>query len=605
MEGFEASNPPFDRLIHQEVEELRAALDIGYYPPGERVVIQGRGSEHLHVIIKGSVESRDGDSLLAVLGANDSFDSRAVVHGAAGEDFIAANETLCYLIPRPLILDLVRRNPAFAAFFYAEISRKLEAFAQQRSQVGIEGVLRARVDTARHGPAVFIDGSATIEEAGHCMRENDINALFVRDLDRTGVVTGTNLSKAVVLKRLPLETPVREICRFEVISVFETDFIYEALLLMTRHDKRRLAIRSGNGSFSGFLEDIDILGLFAGNSQLIPGRIERARNLEDLASVASDIQSQVERLHRQGIKVEIVAEITSDLNHRLFRRVFEMLAPPAIQEHGALLLMGSEGRSEQTVRTDQDNALLLSADVPIADLDQFRTAFSGALESFGFPPCPGNVMVSNPIWSQPLDSFVRQLGEWVRSKDEEAAMNLAIFFDSAFVAGRPALLDSAKTALVELMRGEAVLLSRFAHLVETFATPNLGVLSAIMASVGAGPDEIDLKRAGIFPIVHGVRTFALEKGLLMPSTTRRVEALVEGRAFEASFGQELISALRVLMELRLRSQLRAFQRGTMHLEAVVRLNELSTADRDILRDALRIVRQFRELLRIRYKLDAF
>lgn len=605
MQGFDASSPPFDRLIHQEVEELRAALDIEYYPPGERIVSQGRGSDNLHVLIKGAVESRDGDTILAVLGANDSFDSRAVVHGAAGEDFIAAQETLCYLIPRELVLDLVRRNAAFAAFFYAEVSRKLEAFAQQRSQVGIEGVLRARVQTARHGPAVFIDGSATIEEAGHRMRDNDINALFVHDQERTGVVTGTNLSKAVVLRRLPLETPVRDICRFEVISVLENDFIYEALLLMTRHDKRRLAVQSGNGSYSGFLEDIDILGLFAGNSQLIPGRIERARSLEDLASAATDIQSQVERLHRQGIKVEIVAEITSDLNRRLFRRLFDMLALPSIQEHGCLLLMGSEGRGEQTVRTDQDNALLLSVEVAIADLDRFRTAFAAALESFGFPPCLGNVMVSNPIWSQPVDGFVRQLEEWVRSKDEQAAMNLAIFFDSAFVAGRPALLDSAKKALVELMRGEAVLLSRFANLVETFATPNLGVLSTIMASVGAGPEEIDLKRAGIFPIVHGVRTFALEKGLLMPSTVGRVEALVEGRSLEPSYGQELISALRVLMELRLRSQLRALQRGAMHLEPVVRLHELSTVDRDILRDALRVVRQFRELLRVRYKLDAF
>ena len=94
---------------------------------------------------------------------------------------------------------------------------------------------------------------------------------------------------------------------------------------MTRHDKRRVAVRT-NGALSGFLEDIDILGLVAGNSQLVPGRIDRARGVDDLAIAARDIQAQVERLHRQGVRVEVIAEITSDLNRRLFVKLFELLA---------------------------------------------------------------------------------------------------------------------------------------------------------------------------------------------------------------------------------------------------------------------------------------
>src|SRR3712207_3327556 len=124
MQGFDASSPPFDRLSHQELEELRAALDIGYYPPGEIIVQQGRASDLLHVIIKGAVEERDQDSLHGLLGPKDSFDARAVVHGAAGEDYVASEETLCHLIPRDLLLKLIRHNPGFAAFFYADVSRK-------------------------------------------------------------------------------------------------------------------------------------------------------------------------------------------------------------------------------------------------------------------------------------------------------------------------------------------------------------------------------------------------------------------------------------------------------------------------------------------------
>lgn len=602
--AFDASNPPFDRLTQEEISELRATLDIAYLPPGETVLTPGQAAENLHVIIKGAIEVRDGGTLNAVLGPKDAFDSRALVHGAAGEAFVAAEETLCYLIPRAVVLGLIARNAGFAAFFYSEVSAKLDAFARAHRQEGMESVLRARVREASRGPAIMVPGEATLAEAAARMQDSSINAVYVQEAGRIGVVTGMNLAKAVLLKRLPLETPVRQVCHFDVIAVDADEFIVEALLLMTRHDKRRVAVRSA-GEFSGFLEDIHILGLVAGNSQLIPGRIDRARSVAELAAPAQDIQAQVERLHRQGVKVEQIAEITSDLNRRLFVRLFDLLAPPAIREHGCLLIMGSEGRGEQTVRTDQDNGLLLDGPVPAAELAQFREDFSDALAGFGFPPCPGEVMVRNPLWSQPLDGLLRQLRLWIIDRTPDAALNLAIFFDAVAVTGRTALLAEAKQALGEMMRGERALIARFANLVESFETPALGVFSTLMEKVGVAADAIDIKKAGIFPIVHGMRAMAMDRGITVTSTAGRVEALVAAGIFTAGFGQELLSALRVFMEYRLRAQIEAVRRGVLEREALVLPGSLSPADRDILRDALRIVRQFREMLRSRYNLAAF
>lgn len=116
------------------------------------------------------------------------------------------------------------------------------------------------------------------------------------------------------------------------------------------------------------------------------------------------------------MKVEAIAEITSDLNRRLFVRLFELVAPPSIREQGCLILMGSEGRGEQTVRTDQDNGLLLAGPVPEAELAAFREDFSGALDGFGFPPCPGNVMVRNPLWSQTAEGMARQCSQTSASR---------------------------------------------------------------------------------------------------------------------------------------------------------------------------------------------
>ena len=605
MQGFDAQNPPFDRLTRDEVDRLGAAMDIGYFAPGATIVKVGEGSDFLHVIIKGAVEERNAEEVAALLGPKDAFDSGSVVHGSASANFVATEETLCFLLPKETILGLVKKNQAFAAFFYTDLSRRLDAFAaNQRGPQGLDSVLRTRVKDARWGKSVFIEGASTIEEAGHSMEHNACNSLFVKDGERTGIVTGMTVFKAVILRRMPLDTPVRDISHFDVAAVDSDDFIFDALLAMTRSNKRRIAIRQGD-AYAGVLEDIDILELFAGNSQLIPGRIDRARTVADLTIAARDIQGQVERLHEQGVKIDVIAEITSDLNRNLLAKLFDLVAPGSVREEGCLIVMGSEGRGEQTVRTDQDNGLLLAKEIPQADLDLFRSAFTNALQAFGFPPCPGNVMVQNPVWSQPADSFTKQLKSWILTPGGDSAMALGIFSDAVAVAGRRDLLVHTKTAFMDMMRGESAHLAHFAHLIDLFASSDIGVFGSLMVSVGMRSGDVDVKKVGTFPIVHGVRTLATEKGIQETPTVTRIKALADSNVLEQPFAQELISALHLFMELRLRSQLKAKRTGSLARETIVNLTELTAADRDIFRNALRVVRLFRELVRHRYNLQYF
>jgi CBS domain-containing protein len=603
-QAFDAQNPPFDRLTYAEVAELRERLDIGYWPPGGVIVERGKAAEHLHVVIKGAVEERSGEDVEAVLRAKDSFDARALVHGAAGTSFISAEETLCYLVPKDIVLELIKRNAGFAAFFYMEVSRKLASYVITGGQNGVEQVLRARVRDALRHEASFIDGSATIVEASRLMQERNTNSLFVRDGEHTGIVTGMNLAKAAVLRALPLDTNVRELAHFEIFSVDAGDFIFEALIKMTRHNKRRLAVTQ-NGEFAGTLEDIDILGLVAGNSQLVPGRIDRARCVEDLEAPACDIQTQVERLHRQGVEVDVIAEITSDLNRALIAKLYSLIAPESIKEAGCLMIMGSEGRGEQTVRTDQDNGLLLAHPVPEADLARFRADFTAALEQFGFPVCPGDVMVRNPQWSLTLEEFLRQLKGWVLTPDAKSAMNLGIFFDAIGIAGRTELVTEAKTVMAGLMRGETAYLIRFAKAIEQFEDATPGVFSSLMAVAGVGSDTVHIKKAGTFPIVHGVRVMSIDKGVIAASTAARLDELARRRILGEEMVRDLKSALSFLMEVRLRSQLRAVRTGRREEEAIVHLSELSARDRDLLREALKVVKRLKEILRHRYNLAQF
>jgi len=597
--AFDATNPPFDRLTSQELSTLRAALDIAYFRPRETIIAQNAPASALFVVIKGTVEERDGSDLLALLGPKDSFDSRALLHGKSGHAFVAREETLCYTCSKGVTLGLIQSNPRFASFFYREISHKLDELVRDEEERRYGSLMRARVSELFLHPPVFIDASDAIEAAGHLMREIDSNALFVRDGDRIGIITGMNLSKAVVLRRHPIETPVREFAHFDVVTLRPDDFVSTALLLMTKHNKRRVAVHDGK-RYVGILEDIDLLGFLAGSAQVVAGRIDRASNQEDLAIAARETAAQVRTLRRQGVKVEIVGEVISDLNGRLFSRLFEIVAPAEIRTSGCIIVMGSEGRGEQTVRTDQDNGLVLAGPVDKTALDTFRSDFSGALGDFGFPPCPGNVMVRNPVWSKPLSDYQKDFRHWVALPDEAAHMNVAIFYDARAVAGDAQLLTTAKTALIDMSRGEQVYLAHFARAVDAFATP-IGLFNNLVTSEGNG-DALDLKKGGIFPVVHGIRSLALEHGLLETATDKRIARLSDMGVLQAGFARELSQTFRFLLTLRLDGQLAASAGSSGTL---VRPSSLSSMERDLLRDAFQVVKQFRGLIRHHFNLGMF
>lgn len=594
---FNATDAPFDRLTGAERERTRAALDVAYYRPSQTIIARGGEPEGLFVVIKGCVEERDGAETVALRGPGDWFDSRALVQGRGANAFVAREETLCHLLPRAAALRLIADNPRFGAFFYADVSRKLEAVAADDDAARTRPMMHTRVRELRLAQAPVVAGQDTIAAVGARLDAAGANAALVREGGRTGVVTGTDLWRAAVLKRLPLTTPASTIATFAPVAVEADDFVARALMKMTKHNVRRVAVMEA-GLYIGFLEDIDLLAFLGAGSQAIAARIDRAASVDELKPAAELIAAQPRLLRRQGVKIEVVCEIVSDLNRSLFAKTFAALAPPAIRERGCLFVMGSEGRGEQTVRTDQDNGLLLTQEVPQEELDSFRARFSAALESFGFPPCLGGVMVSNPKWSKPADEFRADIRRWIAVRDEGAALDAAILFDAAAVAGDWAALEALKRDLVAAAAGERAFLAQFAKAVDAFPTP-IGMFNTLVTSKGEG-EALDLKKGGIFPIVHGVRALALERGIGEAGTTARIMKLAQEGAFAKDFASDLVEAFHFLMALRLDAQL-----AEMGATSLVRPGALTTMERDLLRDALHVAKRLREIVRRRFDLAAF
>ena len=596
-ERFDATSAPFDRLTVEEIALVRDSLDVAYYRPNETILSRGSAPESLFVVIKGLVEERDGEETVALRGPADTFDSRALVEGGGGNAYFAREETLCYLVPRDLTLRLVDQNPRFASFFYLDVARKLDAVSREDEARRFAPLLGARVSDLPHRPAIFLEATDSVAAAGAQMKASNCYAIFVRDGERVGIVTRTDLLNAAILHGCSTDSPVGPLIHSPVVCVAPDDLLTTALLRMTKHNKRRVAVAE-NGEFTGVVEDIDLLSFLAGNSQLVAGRIDRASSVADLARAAQGIEPQIRTLRGQGVKIDVVCEIVSDLNRRLHGKLFSLVAPPSIRKPGCLIVMGSEGRGEQTFRTDQDNGLILASPAPERELEAFRRDIFDALAECGFPPCPGEVMVRNPAWSKSREAYREDFRRQLALGDEAVVVSIAIFYDADAAVGEAELLRAAKQDLIDLMHDEPVHLARFARAIDAFPTP-IGFFNNLVTSKAEG-DALDLKKGGIFPLVHGVRALALEKGLHETGTTARIARLAEMGVLDPQFARELKEAFNYLMTLRLDAQI-AERTST----SLVRPGKLSTMERDLLRDAFHLVKRLREMVRRRFNLAMF
>ena len=337
-------------------------------------------------------------------------------------------------------------------------------------------------------------------------------------------------------------------------------------------------------------------------------QIEGAATLADLQAASARLDAMVPALHGSGVRAARIAEIVCGLNGRLFARLWGLLAPVEIVANSCLLVMGSEGRGEQILKTDQDNALLLRDGFETPGLDALAARFNGVLADWGYPPCPGHIMLTNPLWRQPLTAFRETMRRWVYGNDgvvpADGSMDLAIFFDAVAVAGDATLLQAAREQLDRLLVDNDSSVARFAAAADQFAEPG-GWLARLAATLHVPHDEppLDIKKLGLFPIVHGARALALQYGVHEAGTAARLERLAALNHVDAALAGDAVDALHSLLDLRLTQQLRQLVQGGV-ADNEIDPAALTEAERTQLHAALASVKRWRSFLRQHFHLNA-
>ncbi|MEF3192877.1 MAG: DUF294 nucleotidyltransferase-like domain-containing protein, partial [Halothiobacillaceae bacterium] len=385
------------------------------------------------------------------------------------------------------------------------------------------------------------------------------------------------------------------------VALDASDDLFAALQLMLRHCISQLVVWRADGS-AGLVRQKDILSLVASHAPLLDREIERATCIDDLHEVAGHLVELVRGLHGRGVRARHISGWVSELNVKLYAKVWALVAPQDLRDTSCLFLMGSEGRGEQLLHTDQDNGLLLAPGADEKAAGEAAGRLVEALERLGLPRCPGGVMASNSRWRLGLAEMERDIVRCVEQPDGEALLRLAMLADARAVAGRSALLEAMRTALKTQLAAHPTVLARMARQILAFETP-LGVFSSFVLEKGEHRGELDLKKGGLFPIMHGVRIFALEAGIDETNTFERIERLRELGRFESDFARDLAGAYDLMLSLRLVAMLEDVSAGRPATDSHIAPDRLDHFERDLLRDALRTVERFKRLVHHHFKLQ--
>ena len=603
--AFNADVLPFNLLDEDEYLLLQDSLDIGYYQAGEVIISTGNVPEGLYIILKGCVSELDVQSADKRHGhtfvhyTNDEyFGAWSALRGSSIHDFVADEETICYILPTKILLDLIYRNPHFGDFFNKNLSLQNELLEQKNDSLNMTEFMLARIDSSCMREASLLPNGTSLEEATRFLHEQQVDCALVQRGKRYGMVTGTDLLNAIVLDKLPVTTDVQTIANYRLITVESGDYLFNALILMTLHQIERVVVMQSS-ELHGIIDLADTLSYFSSHSHVVGLRIERATSINELKAAAGDMGNLIRSLYSQGVKVRFAMDLLAALNKRLMSKLFNLVVPESVLPHVCLVVMGSEGRGEQIVRIDQDNGLIMRDSLDWPECQQTMEYYIQTLVDLGYPKCPGQVMVNNPFWVQPISVWTQRMRDWVTKADSDSLLNLAISIDAYPVAGNKALFKTSRNWLLRELKQQQRFLSSFAEVALVFETP-LNFLGGIRDRAAG----IDVKKGGIFPIVHGVRVLAMQYQVAETNTYKRIESLVKLGVLPQNLGSELKESFTILQWFRLSHHLYQ-QEQNCSVEALdnqVNLAALDRLEKDLLRQSFQVVKEFKKHLSLRYRL---
>ncbi|WP_430814871.1 DUF294 nucleotidyltransferase-like domain-containing protein [Carboxylicivirga sp. RSCT41] len=404
--------------------------------------------------------------------------------------------------------------------------------------------------------------TTTIQEAAKLLTRKKKEYLFVKESGYLlGVVTDTDIRKRVLAENKELNIPVSQVMTAPIATVSQNALLYEIQLQFNRKEVSSLVTLSADHEFTGYITYLDVMAMQQNTVGFLIKEIAIAETIDELIDIHKKVPVLVNALVESGDNTANITRIITSITDAFTKRIIEL----GIEKNGeapcqfTFVVLGSEGRMEQSLKTDQDNAIIFE-DVPEEQLSGVQGYFmdlgefiSDALNDLGYHYCTGGIMASNPKWNQPWSVWKGYFDSWMDTGDLESVVEASIFFDLRGIYGNYNLVQSLKSHVLEVVQEKRIFLSAMAQSVGNFKSP-VGVFGNIVGNdTSSKSKNIDIKMI-LMPIIKYSRLYALKNGFDETNTLARIKRLYEEEKLSKIMFEELSLSYNYLMQLRFRFQ---------------------------------------------------
>jgi CBS domain-containing protein len=580
-------------------------------------------SDSLRIIKKGGVKlsmaSEDGaDVVIDYRGEGDTFGFLSMV----GRDRVRANvsavdDTICYLLGKEMLIKLMDAQLSFTEYFLkSHVTKYIDRTYREMQDKSIfyggsdRLLFTTKVEDLSIKDVVSTQEDTTIREAAAIMTEHRISSVVIMDRNDLpiGMVTDRDLREKVVSRGRNVDESVKSIMSTSLIRVDARDHCFEVVLRMIKYNIHHILVIK-DGKLTGVITNHDLMMLQGTSPLSLTKDIESQQTIEGLIPVSKKISGIVGLLLKEGAKASNITKIITEVNDRLVRKVLEITErkygkPPV---PFCWIVFGSEGRKEQTFKTDQDNAIIYAdpaSDAEAAAAERYFASFAVSVRdnllNCCVPLCPANYMAANPLWRQPLKVWKKYFATWITTPTPGAVLNSVTFFDFRPMFGDLTLAETLRDDLNALLRDQKVFLGYLANMAIKNRPPIGFFKSFVVEKGGEHKDELNLKVKGLAPLVDIVRLFALEKGVHETSTLERIETLRPLHTIVEEYADDLEQAFEFIMLLRIHHQFRQLSAG-QDPDNFINPNRLSNLEKRSIREAFHLITKIQDLIIERYK----
>jgi CBS domain-containing protein len=599
--------PPFSFLPEEELRALAPHISSIFFPKGAVVFVQGESRvDGLYIIQRGAAEryfeENQTKTLASVIGEGEMFGgiSMLVNDMLAVRTLYALEDITFYKLAHQAFFDLCRRHEVFSEFF-------TDAFGKRMMDRSYSAII-AKSATPRSEPQVLFSQAVSeiftrslmtcsadlsVQQAAEMMSRRRCSSIFVRGAagDIIGIVTDNDLRKKVIAEGRSVKLPVADIMSTPLKTIPENSPVFEALMTMMQQGIKHLGVTGAQGQVVGVLTNQDVLGQQGQSPLFLIRDIAAASSAEAVEQVHLRLPRIIQALIRAGTPAVALNRFITALSDAVLKRLGELILkdvePPPVKF--VFMILGSEGRKEQTLKTDQDNAIVYEDSSPgAADLvhDYFRKVgetVCTALDRCGYRFCTADVMARNPKLCQPLSVWKRRFSEWIHAAEAEDLLYSSIFFDFRAGFGHPELVVRLREHLFESLEGWS---GFFRHLTQNalLHKPPLGFFrNFVLESKGEHRNKFDVKRAMV-PIVDYARVYALKHGIAETNTLERLRQLMQKGILPAKDYNEVEQGYSFLMQLRLARQVAAILEEGVAPDNFINPQDLSGIEQRLLKE---------------------